>query len=163
MNNGRAVYEGVEGEGTYAFDNLLGMDVTGLSMFANGAMMRSVAQTNLWEPNAPFWTAALGVLFQNSSWRFSIIDKYTGQQYSDVSNFKFYELPAYGDLSASIAYMFANYEIGINADNLTSSRATTLITEDGKGVALETNPATSNDQYFFQAPMSVMVTLKAHL
>jgi iron complex outermembrane receptor protein len=163
VNNGRAVYEGVEGEGTYAFDNLLGMDVTGLSMFANGALMRSVAQTNLWEPNAPFWTAALGVLFQNSSWRFSIIDKYTGQQYSDVSNFKFYELPAYGDLSASIAYMFANYEIGINADNLTSSRATTLITEDGKGVALETNPATSNDQYFFQAPMSVMVTLKAHL
>jgi len=159
VNNGRATYEGIEGEGTYAFDNLLGLDVTGLSMFANGALMRSVAQTNLWEPNAPFWTAALGVLFQSSNWRFSIIDKYTGQQYSDVTNIKAYELPAYGDLSASIAYMFANYEIGINADNLTSSRAATLIAEGGTG----TDPNTSTDQYIFQAPMSVMVTLKAHL
>ena len=159
VNNGRATYEGIEGEGTYAFDNLLGLDVTGLSMFANGALMRSVAQTNLWEPNAPFWTAALGVLFQSSNWRFSIIDKYTGQQYSDVTNIKAYELPAYGDLSASIAYMFANYEIGINADNLTSSRAATSITEGGTGTSVNT----STDQYIFQAPMSVMVTLKAHL
>jgi iron complex outermembrane recepter protein len=159
VNNGRATYEGVEGEGTYAFDNLLGMDVTGLSMFANGALMRSVAQTNKWEPNAPFWTAALGVLFQSSNWRFSIIDKYTGQQYSDVTNIKAYEIPAYGDLSASIAYMFANYEIGINADNLANSRVATSITEGGTG----TDPNTSTDQYIFQAPMSVMVTLKAHL
>lgn len=170
VNNGRATYEGVEGEGTYAFDNLLGMNVQGLSMFANGALMRSVqgggspaAFPGRWEPGAPFWTAALGLLFQESNWRFSLIDKYTGQQYSDQSNFQFYKLPAYGDLSASIAYMFSNYEIGINADNLLNSRATTLITEDGKGVALETNPATSNDQYTFQAPMSVMVTFKAHL
>jgi iron complex outermembrane receptor protein len=159
INNGRATYEGVEGEGTYAFDNILGMDVTGLSMFANGALMRSVAQTNKWEPNAPFWTAALGVLFQNSSWRFSIIDKYTGQQYNDATDIKAYELPAYGDLSASIAYMFSNYEIGINADNLLNSRSVTVISEGGTGTSI----ALSTDQYQFQAPMSVMVTLKAHL
>ena len=159
INNGRATYEGVEGEGTYAFDNILGMDVTGLSMFANGALMRSVAQTNLREPNAPFWTAALGVLFQSSNWRFSLIDKYTGQQYNDATNIKAYELPAYGDLSASIAYMFSNYEIGVNADNLLNSRSVTVISEGGTGTSI----ALSTDQYQFQAPMSVMVTLKAHL
>jgi iron complex outermembrane receptor protein len=159
VNNGRATYSGIEGEGTYAFDNLMGLDVTGLSMFANGALMRSKAQTGLWEPAAPFWTAALGILYQNSGWRFSIIDKYTGQQYSDATNTKSYELGAYGDFSASIAYDFANYEIGVNADNLFNSRAATLITEGGTG----TGVATSTDQYFFQAPMSVMVTLKAHL
>jgi iron complex outermembrane receptor protein len=162
VNNGRAVYEGVEGEGTYAFENLLGMDVQGLSMFANGALMRSVAQGGKWEPNAPYWTAALGLLYQNSGWRFSLIDKYTGQQYSDTQNFKFYELPAYGDFSATIAYAFSNYEVGITGDNLFSSRSTVSISEDSK-TAPETNPATSNDQYIFQAPMSVMVTLKAHL
>jgi iron complex outermembrane receptor protein len=160
FNNGRASYAGIEGEGTYAFDNLFGLDVTGLSMFANGALMRSKAQTGFWEPNAPFWTAALGVLFQNSSWRFSIIDKYTGQQYNDATNIQAYKMPAYGDLSASVAYMFANnYEIGINADNLANSRAVTVIAEGGTGTSL----ATSTDQYQFQAPMSVMVTLKAHL
>ena len=159
VNNGSATYEGVEGEGTYAFDNLLGMDVTGLSMFANGAIMRSVAQGGKWEPNAPYWTAAVGILYQQNGWRFGIIDKYTGQQYSDVSNIKAYELPAYGDFSATIAYDFANYEVALNADNLFNSRAATLITEGGSG----TSPLTSTDQFFFQAPMSVMATLKAHL
>ena len=159
INNGRAVYEGLEGEGTYAFDNLLGMNVQGLSMFANGALMRSVAQGGLWEPNAPYWTAAAGILFQSSGWRFSLIDKYTGQQYNDATNLKAYELPAYGDLMASIAYDFSNYEIGINVDNFLNSRSVTVITEGGTG----TSVLTSTDQYQFQSPMSVMVTLKAHL
>jgi len=159
INNGRATYEGVEGEGTYAFDNILGMNVTGLSAFANGALMRSVAQGGLWEPNAPFWTAAAGLLFQSSGWRFSLIDKYTGQQYNDATDIKAYEMPAYGDLMASIAYDFANYEIGINADNLLNSRAVTVITEGGTG----TSVFDSTDQYQFQSPLSVMVTLKAHL
>jgi iron complex outermembrane recepter protein len=162
INNGSATYEGIEGEGTYAFDNLLGMDAQGLSMFANGAIMRSVAEGGLRQPNAPYWTAALGVLYQGSNWRFGIIDKYIGQQYSDVQNFQFYKLPAYGNLTATLAYDFGNYEIALSGDNLTNSRATTLITEDSK-TAPETNPATSNDQYIFQAPRSLMVTLKAHL
>ena len=58
-----------------------------------------------------------------------------------------------------IAYDFSKYEVAVNVDNLFSSRAAVLITEGGTG----SSPATSTDQYFFQGPMSVMVTLKAHL
>jgi hypothetical protein len=171
VNNGAASYEGLEGEGTYAFDTLFGNDVQGLSVFGNGALMRSVAGgaknpatgNNFWEPNAPVWTAALGILFQQTQgWKFGLIEKYTGQQYSDTANVKLYELPAYGDLSATVGYSFLNYEIDVTADNLGNSRAATLITEATNGVAA-TSPLTSLDQYFFQAPRSFQVTLKAHL
>ena len=176
VNNGSATYEGVEGEGTYAFDNLFGNDVRGLSLFANGAVMRSVAGgsaktpsgSSYWEPNAPFWTAALGILYQQpNGLKFGLIDKYTGQQYSDAANVKFYELPAYGDLSATVGYVFGDFEFDVTADNLTNSRVATVITEATAPVVGQpyTPPsnATSLDQYQFQAPRSVQFTLKAHL
>jgi iron complex outermembrane recepter protein len=159
INNGKATYQGIEGEGTYAFQNLFGMNAEGLSVFANGSVMRSVAQGGKWQPNAPFWTAAAGIYYQGGDWRFGLTDKYTGQQYSDTANNPLYKLPAYGNFNAVIAYDFSKYEVAVNVDNLFSSRAAVLITEGGTG----SSPATSTDQYFFQGPMSVMVTLKAHL
>ncbi len=159
INNGKATYQGIEGEGTYAFQNLFGMNAEGLSVFANGSVMRSVAQGGKWQPNAPFWTAAAGIYYQGGDWRFGLTDKYTGQQYSDTANNPLYKLPAYGNFNAMIAYDFSKYEVAVNVDNLFSSRAAVLITEGGTG----SSPATSTDQYFFQGPMSVMVTLKAHL
>jgi iron complex outermembrane receptor protein len=164
VNNGSATYEGVEGEGTYAFDNLFDVDLSGLSVFANGALMSSKAQGGLWEPNAPAYTLAGGLIYNQSKqggWRFSLIDKLVGQQYSDVSNFKFYEMPAYNDLSVTIGYAFSRFDLSVSADNLLNSRATTLITEAGS--TPETNPATSNDQYFYQAPMSVMMAVRVHM
>ena len=159
INNGRATYQGIEGEGTYAFDNLLGMDVEGLSVFANGAIMRSKAQGGLWEPNAPFWTAALGVFYQGGNWRAGFTDKYTGQQYSDAANNPAYKLPVYGNFVATLAYGFSNYELALNVDNVFDSRQAVSITEGGTG----TSVATSTDQYFFQGPRAIMVTLKGHL
>jgi iron complex outermembrane receptor protein len=157
VNNGSATYKGIEGEATYSFNNL----VRGLSVFLNGSLMSSKAQGGLWEPNAPAYTLAGGILFKSENWKFGVIDKVVGQQYSDAANLKFYKLPAYNDLSATIGYAFGNYEVDVSADNLLGSRAAILITEATNGVA-QTNPATSLDQYFFQSPMSVMVTLKAH-
>ena len=115
-----------------------------------------------WEPNASFWTAALGVQYlDRNGWKFGLFEKYTGQQYSDTANLNFYGLPAYGDLSATIGYAFGNYEVDLTGDNLTNGRAATMTSEATNNVA-QTSPATSLDQYFFQAPMSLQVTLKAH-
>jgi iron complex outermembrane recepter protein len=164
VNNGSATYEGLEGEGTYALDNLFDVDLSGLSVFANGALNSSKAQGGLWEPNAPAYTLAGGLIYHQSKqggWRFSLIDKLVGQQYSDTNNLKFYEMAAYNDLSATVGYAFSQFDLSLSADNLLNSRATTLITENTAGVA-QTNPATSLDQYFFQAPISVMMTLRVH-
>lgn len=159
FNNGSATYKGIEGEGTYAFDNLFDVDLRGLSIFVSGSLMSSKAGNGTWEPGAPKWTAAVGLLYKQNGWKFALIDKTTGPQYSDAQNISFYKLPAWSNVSLTAGYGFDNYEVSVNVDNLLNSRATTVIAEAG---GLQTNPATSLDQYQFQAPTSVMATLKVH-
>ncbi len=160
LNNGAATYKGIEGEGTYAFNDVMGVNLTGLSIFVNGALMSSKSSNGLWEPNAPKWTAAAGLLYKQNGWKFGLIAKITGSQYSDVQNYSFYRLPSYSNVNATVGYAFLdNYEVSLNIDNLLNSRATLQIAEAG---GLQTNPATSLDQYIFQAPLSAVVTLKAH-
>lgn len=162
INNGSATYKGIEGEGTYAFDQLFGVDVTGLSVFLNGALMSSLASGGKWEPNAPNYTFALGLLYKSDDWRFGLIDKLTGQAYNDTDNLKYYEYPAYNNLDATIGYTIANFDLSLNADNLLNSRQPLVITENTNNSA-QTNPATSLDQYIYQAPVSFMFNVKAHI
>jgi iron complex outermembrane recepter protein len=67
VNQGKAVYKGVEAQATYAFAN-------GLAVFANAS--RNYAKThNDGAPktqlaNAPLWTAAGGVPFKSGPIRF---------------------------------------------------------------------------------------------
>src|SRR5262249_2334410 len=53
VNIGRALYKGIEAEGTYAFDKN-GM-LAGLSVFVNGSLMYAKA-SGVWLSNAPAWT-----------------------------------------------------------------------------------------------------------
>jgi hypothetical protein len=52
--------------------------------------------------------------------------------------------------------------LSVNADNILNSRQPLLITEATNN-QVSSNPATSLDQYQYQAPMSIMFNLKAHL
>ena len=163
-NNGVAIYKGIEGEGTYAFDQLLGFDVTGLSVFASGSLMsarQGGANGGRWEPNAPNWTGALGLQFKNEMWRFALIDKVTGQAYNDTDNLKYYEYPAYNNLNVVAGVTLGNFDLSVNADNMLNSRQPLVITEATNN-QVSSNPATSLDQYIYQAPRSYMVNLKAH-
>ncbi len=165
FNNGSALYKGIEGEGTYAFDNVMGANLRGLSIFMNGALMSSKAtsgaSSGLWEPGAPKWTAAAGLLYKMDGWKFGLVSKITGSQYSDTVNLPFYRLPVYSNVNLTAGYAYDNYEIDLNVDNVLNSRAVLSVSEATKGVA-QTNPLTSTDQYIFQAPISAQVTLKAH-
>jgi iron complex outermembrane receptor protein len=163
VNNGSAVYQGIEGEGSYQFTDVMGFDLRGLEAFVNGAIMSSKADGGKWEPNAPAWTAAAGILYQSQQWTFGLIDKLVGPQYSDTDNLKYYEIHTYGNLTATAGYTIpwqgvGSAEISANVDNLLDSRKNTLITEANNNVAA-TSWQTSTDQYFFQAPRSVFVNL----
>ena len=163
QNNGAAVYEGIEGEGTYAFDNLFGFDLHGLSVFANGAWMYSKADGGNWEPNAPIWTAAAGILYQTHNWKFGLIDKWVGPQYADAANNPYYELHTYSNLTATAGYKLdwqgvGTAELSVNVDNLLDGRKETAVTENGF-VGAANHWQNSVDQYFFQAPRSVFVNL----
>jgi outer membrane protein OmpA-like peptidoglycan-associated protein len=159
VNNGAATYKGIEGEGTYAFNEVMGLNLTGLSIFVNGALMSSKSSTGLWQPKAPKWTAAAGLLYKQNGWKFGLIAKITGSQYEDAQNLTYYRLPSYSNVNFTGGYQFDNYEISVNVDNILNSRAVLDISEAG---GLQNNPATSLDQYIFQAPISATVTLKAH-
>ncbi len=159
VNNGKALYKGIEGEGTYAFDRIGNVELKGLSLFANGAAMSSRADGGLWLPNAPRWTVAAGVLYKTDDWKFAIIDKAVGAQYSDTTNNDLSRIPSYNSVNLTAGYTFQNVEASINIDNLTDSRSVILIAEATKNKPLGFT-ANSTDQYYFQAPRSVMGTVK---
>ena len=116
-----------------------------------------------WQPNAPMWTAAVGLLYQSPQWKFGLIDKLVGPQYSDTDNLKYYKIHSYTNVTATAGYTLpvqgvGSAELSVNVDNLLGTRNTTLITEANNNQAA-TSWQTSTDQYFFQAPRSVFVNL----
>jgi hypothetical protein len=143
----------------------MGVNLSGWSVFLNGALLSARtggAAGSKWEPNAPNWTGAIGLLYKDDNWRFALIDKVTGQAYNDTDNLKYYEYPAYNNLNATVGVTIGNFDFSLNGDNLLSSRQPLVITEATNNT-VSSNPATSLDQYIYQAPMSIMFNVKAHL
>jgi len=162
LNTGKALYKGIEGEGTYAFDRVGSLDLRGFSVFANGALMSSKQTSGQyagnWEISAPRWTVAAGLIYKTDEWKFAVIDKLVGAQYSDVQNLDADRIPSYNNMTLTAGYNFGPVETSISIDNVLDSRSVISITE-GNQLGFT---AASTDQYFFQAPRSVMGTLKAH-
>jgi len=77
-NGGTARYQGIEGEGTYAFGN-------GLAVTASGALASaqfiSGPNEGLLLANAPRYTAAGGLVYDKGSYFGSVLYKVTGDQY----------------------------------------------------------------------------------
>jgi iron complex outermembrane recepter protein len=164
FNTGTALYKGIEGEGTYALGDVFGFDLSGLSIFGNGALMsskqgRGSTNPGNWEESAPNWTAAAGVLYNHENWKFSLIDKLVGSQYSDQANTPAYKLGSYADLFGSVGYTLGMFEANLTADNILDRRNTTLITINDTSIQ---PAATSLNQFFFQPPRSLMFALKVH-
>ncbi len=160
VNTRRALYKGVEGEATYALPK--GTMFEGLSVFVNGSSM--YARSNgVALSNAPFWTLAGGLLYKHDGWKFSFIDKSVGPQYTDKNNLQLqnYKIGAYSSVSLSAGYEFnSRYELSLSVDNLLDTRSTVAITQKDK--TYQTNRLLSQDQYYFQAPTTIMGTIKVH-
>ncbi len=161
INTGKVVFKGIEGEGTYAFDRLGGIDVTGLSTFLNGALMSSKQTSGQysgnWVQNAPRWTLAGGVLYKTDNWKFAVIDKAISGQYADAQNVRADRIASYNNMNLTVGYTVGNAEFSINIDNLLDSRSVVSISEGNQlGFA-----ANSTDLFFYQAPRSVIGTMKA--
>lgn len=190
FNAGTVFYKGIEGEATYAFDEL----VDGLAAFANGSLNSAKAHTNPYDntsaqvqlQNAPYWTAAAGIIYKSHGFKLSLIDKLTGQQSMDkpskrLADAGFYRLPAYnmmdftgsydlGDLGAGV-----DVEIGGGIYNVLNSRSAVSMTINdgtttaGNGAAPASsaldlvNRPNSLDQYYFMPLRSFQVTVKVRL
>ncbi|WP_250890888.1 TonB-dependent receptor [Sphingobium nicotianae] len=149
-NQGSVTYKGIEGQLTYAFDN-------GLAIFANAS--RNYARTNnagapqTQVSNAPEYTVATGILYKHGPIRFSLTNKYTGQQWATEGEDPNYRIPGYDSANASIRYEFGKLRLGVEVENIFG---TTSITNINAG---KTRPF---DQYFFQPGRSITadVTVK---
>jgi iron complex outermembrane receptor protein len=142
-NQGAVTYQGVEGQFTYAFDN-------GLALFANAS--RNYAKTdNPGAPhtqvaNAPEYTVASGILFKHGPIRFSLTNKYTGQQWAIEGEVPAYRIPGYDSANASLRYEFGKLRLGVEVENIFD---TTSVTNINQG---KTAPF---DQYFYQSGRSI--------
>jgi iron complex outermembrane receptor protein len=162
VNTGTATYKGVEGEGTYAFDG----DLEGFSVFLNGSL-NSSKTGGKWVKQAPMWTSASGIFYKMGEWKFSLIDKLVGQQYSDATNTTFYKLGAYNNMDTKASYTYDNLEFGLGIYNLLNSRSLAAVGINdknpigGSDVGDYTNRQSSLDQYYFQPSRSFQFTVKA--
>ncbi|TAL00493.1 MAG: TonB-dependent receptor [Rhodospirillaceae bacterium] len=156
VNTGAATYKGIEAESTYAFSGPL----DGFQVFGSGSVMSSKSG-GVWIKQAPFWTAAAGVIYKRGAWQFSVMDKTTGPQYEDNAQNPIYKLGSFSTVGLTGGYTFDNFEFDVSIDNLFNSRSVVAITENSAAGAQGFVP-NSIDQYFYQAPFSVMGTLKAH-
>lgn len=153
VNQGKAVYKGVEGQATYAFGG-------GLALFANAS--RNYAKTNndgvahTQVPNAPKWTAAGGVLFKHGPASFSLIDKFTGPQYATDGEDSRYRISGYNTAILSARYSFGAFRVGIEVNDLFDSTHLTNISA-GKAYTDPVTKAVSQpyDQFYYQPGRSI--------
>lgn len=159
VNTGQALYKGVEGEATYAFTNdVMGGFFNGLVFFVNGSI-NSGKSNGRYVQQAPTWTAASGLIYKLAPWKFSLIGKGVGPQFSDNNNDPHYTIHAYTNVNATIAYDFANFEVAVAVNNVLGTRNILSIGENDS--SWQANRLLSTDQYYFQPARSVFITLKA--
>jgi iron complex outermembrane receptor protein len=162
VNTGVATYKGIEGEGTYAFDG----ELEGLSVFLNGSLNNSKTG-GFWVKQAPMWTSAQGIFYKMGIWKFSLIDKVIGQQYSDATNTTFYKLGAFSNMDAKTSVTWDDLEFGVGIYNLLNSRSLAAVAINdknpigGSSVNDIGNRGSSLDQYYFQPSRSFQFTVKA--
>ena len=72
-----------------------------------------------------------------------------------------YKVHAYNNTDLTVGYDFGTFEADLGIYNIFNSRSILAITEND--AAFVANRLLSTDQYYFQAPRSFMLTLKASL
>jgi iron complex outermembrane recepter protein len=168
VNTGSAIYKGVEGEGTYAFEG----DLEGFSLFASAS--DNYAKTaGATVKNAPLWTEATGLVYKGGPFKVSLIDKLVGQQYVGKQSLSaalssFYKLPAYNNMDFKGSWTFGNFELGMAIANLLQQKNLLTVTVNDKaavGASLfdYAGRGTSLDQYFFAPQRSIQISITAHL
>ncbi len=160
FNLGGATYKGVEGSVTFqATDNIF--------VFANGSINSAKAQgastTRGGVPivvaggkqiaNAPKSTAAIGGLYQDDHWSISLVDKYTGKQWSAEGEPAAYQVDGYNSTDLSVVYRIDRYRLEAAIYNLFDSQKFTTI-KPGKTVPY--------DQYYYQPERNFQVSLKVN-
>jgi iron complex outermembrane receptor protein len=156
VNQGGTVYKGAEAQGTVLLAG-------GVSLYANYAINsarfksgNTAGQGTI--AKAPKSTAALGLQYNQGPWDASMIYKLVGEQYALNNEPAAYRIGAYGNADLTVGYttgpvggLLKKAKLQFSIYNLTNSQKVTSIA---------TGANTALDQYQWQAPRSVMVSVK---
>ncbi|MDR3522109.1 MAG: TonB-dependent receptor [Acidocella sp.] len=141
-NIGGVIYRGVEGEATYTFDS-------GISLFGNGGYNQAYQTAGgTYVQMAPQFTTNAGLIYDKDGFYASLIDEWTGGEYSGNSS----QSPAtgkspggwynpYNVVNLTLGYTFNNamphmkhLSVKLNVDNLTNqNQFITDLGSDGSG------------------------------
>lgn len=156
-NGGKVQYKGVEGQAAYAFD-------FGLTAFVNGSLnsakdantdtspaFYNVATAGKTLAKAPKSTLGLGGIYHSGPLKVALTYKLVGEQFADNKETAAYKIDAYDVTDLAVSYDFGRIAAKIGVDNLFDHRDNTKITLNGAPY----------DQYYWQAPRNVMLTLSA--
>lgn len=158
VNIGGARYQGAEAQATYVLP-------AGFAVYANGSVNKATSSTTGQQiSGAPLMTAAIGALFNQGPWGASAIYKRTGATYQqeyevNPATYDAYKVAAIGNLDLSLSYKFDGVlvagkalKLQLNVFNALNRTAVTAISP-GK--------TTAGDQFLFQAPRSLQLSMKA--
>ena len=135
FNRGGVIYRGIEGDTTYSFDD-------GLSLFANAGYNQAFkTSTNAYITQAPQFTSNFGVIYDKNGIYGSVIDQWTGGEYSGTTGIGAYaNSPATGkspggwynpynvvNLAAGYTFNHLNpnlsqIKVKLNVDNITNQK-----------------------------------------
>ncbi len=156
FNEGGVIYKGVEGQATYVVGH-------GFAVFANGSVnsaREKVSHNQV--ANSPKGTAAAGILYKAGPIKLSLIDKWTGPQYSTSESFvpatglnsisRQVRIAAYNDAILAASYEWRNFRFGLEVTDLFNSTKVENIglsgsQPTGSGIGGVNNNA---DQFYYQ-------------
>lgn len=144
-NQGGVQYKGAEGQIAYAFD-------FGLTAFLNGSVNSAKDNdSGLTIGQAPKSTLGFGGIYRKGPLKLALTYKNVGEQWADDDEPADYKIKAYDTTNLVVSYDFGRITTKLGVDNLFDNRATTKIDINGAPY----------DQYHFQAPQNVMLTVAA--
>jgi iron complex outermembrane recepter protein len=176
QNGGTAQYQGAEFEGTWAFGHNIGMNgfaLTGSAGLSNAKYVQGQF-TGMAVGNAPNYTVAGGLIYDDNTFFGSLLEKVTGSQYgsngqkawSATTNAGLNSIPAYTSTDFVAGYRYKlpenvvfgkSVEIKLGVQNIFDHRAITDISGDPTGLT-SINNTTLN--YTFQSGRYVYGAVK---
>ncbi len=121
VSNGTARYQGIEVEGTYAFGRAIGGFADGFAVTGSGSISSAkyIAGPNngLILPNAPTYTVAGGLVYDNGMYFGSLLNKFVGDQYGSGGQ-TFSSATVNNQLNHVGAYNTTDLVMGIRSDFL---------------------------------------------
>ncbi len=179
VNGGTAQYRGLEAEGAYAFGRQIGLNGLAFSGAAglSNAKYTEGQFTELAVGDAPRYTLASGLIFDDSRWFGSLLQKVTGDSYgqngqkngSSTTNPTLNKIPAYTTTDFVAGYRFKlpenvffakTVELKLGVTNIFDHRNVTEISGDPTGT-LTASAANSALAYTFQSGRMIYGGVKA--